>query len=468
MTVKRIVAADMRSALQAISEQFGPDAAVMSNKRVPEGIELLFSVPEDAEGKAIEPVLDPVSAAADTDRSTLEKGMILQKQEIRQKAKLIEQKLQRKKQKMSAADVYELRALDEKPEPAAKRQAAPAAQQNRFAEAVAKTTGEAPNQTAQAGSQLELESLRHELAQMRSVFQSQLESMRWPQFQQQQPQKADYWRRLTAMGLQPELIRSCLDTLSRGNANLSWPQVLDFLQQRLACDVSDPIMAGGVHVFVGPTGVGKTTTIGKLATQYVLKHGVDDIALVTTDTFRIAGSEQLRVISRLLNIPLVVSKPEHLARDLESLKQKKLVLVDTAGVNASDAAQMAQLVQVANLNARLQTWLLMSATSQYKVLAKHNDLYRQAKPAAIILTKTDESVSLGESLSWLLQQALPLAYTTFGQQIPADMACVDSQQLIAQCAENAQESVSSELLSMGFSQADRSVEADFMANSQLA
>lgn len=465
MAVKRIVATDMRSALQAISEQFGPDAAVMSNKRVPDGIELLFSVPEDAKGQSIDPVLDPVSAAADVNRSTLEKGMILQKQEIRQKAKLIEQKLQRKKQKMSAADVYELRALEE----------AQAAGAN-----ITEAEYERPVATAQvnvdipqaapagANSQLELDSLRHELAQMRSVFQSQLESMRWPQFQQQQPQKADLWRRLTAMGLQPELIRSCLDTLMRTKTSLNWQQVLDFLQQRLVVDASDPIMAGGVHVFVGPTGVGKTTTIGKLATQYVLKYGVDDIALVTTDTFRIAGSEQLRVIARLLNIPLLVSKPEQLSQDLAGLKHKKLVLVDTAGVNANDPQQLAQLEQVAQLGTQVKTWMLMNATSQYKVLAKHNELYHQAKPDAFILTKTDESVSLGESISWLLQQAQPLAYTTFGQHIPGDMGCADAQLLIDLCAQNAQQSVSSEVLSMGFCQAESATDADYRANSQFA
>lgn len=471
MAVKRIIAADMRSALQAISDQFGPDAAVISNKCVDEGIELLFSVSDDEQGQ-LDPVLDPVSAAADTQRSTLEKGIIMQKQEMRQKAKFIEQQLKRKKGALSAAEVYELRDLDEKPG----NKMDDRLEAEYPASTPLSTAGSKPAlqkaEANDASSKLELESLRHELAQMRSVFQSQLESMRWPQFQQQQPQMAEFWRRLTAMGIEPDVIRTCLDTLSRQRKNtasaLEWSDVMRFFTRRLMVDASDPVMQGGVHVFVGPTGVGKTTTIAKLAAQYVLMKGVDSISLITTDCFRIAGHEQLRVISRLLNIPLIVSKPEELAGHIERLKHQQLILVDTAGVNPNDEQQLEQLRQVALLGQTVQTWLLLNATSQYRVLKRHNDLYQQAKPDAYMLTKTDESSSLGESLSCLLQQAKPLAYTTFGQQIPGDMACADAASLMQQCADNAEQGVSGEILSMAFSRSMDLESFEGVADSHIA
>jgi flagellar biosynthesis protein FlhF len=186
-----------------------------------------------------------------------------------------------------------------------------------------------------------------------------------------------------------------------------------------------------VFAFVGPTGAGKTTTIGKLAARYVLENGADDVALVTTDTLRIAAHEQLRTFGRILNVPVkVVDKHNSLERVLHSLRHKSLVLVDTAGLNRQDYRVVRQLQNLNELSNRLRTVLVVPATSQAEVIKSAFYNYKTDNLCACVLTKFDEAACVGPVLSLAVEQSLPVAYSTDGQGVPDDIAKAEAVALV--------------------------------------
>ena len=156
-----------------------------------------------------------------------------------------------------------------------------------------------------------------------------------------EPYQAGLWKRLKRMGIGPVMADKLLakqpKIVSQGDANNIWQSMMSELSEHVPVIENDLISKGGIFAFVGPTGAGKTTTIGKLAARYVLANGADNVTLVTTDTMRIAAYEQLRTFSRILNVPVkIVDKNNSLERVLHSLRDKALVLVDTAGLNRHD------------------------------------------------------------------------------------------------------------------------------------
>src|SRR5690606_10855384 len=203
----------------------------------------------------------------------------------------------------------------------------------------------------------------------------------------------------------------------------AWRMLLAHLAQGIPVMREELIDEGGVIALVGPTGAGKTTTLGKLAARYVLKHGSQHVALVTMDTFRIGAHEQLRTLGRILNVPVrVVDEQNSLQDVLDEFAGKRLVLVDTAGLQARDPQLRGQLAELAAQGARLRTLLVLAATSQYRVLkaAWHN--YRSCDLAGCILTKVDEAGSLGEAIGLAMEQRLQVAYIADGQRIPDDIS----------------------------------------------
>jgi flagellar biosynthesis protein FlhF len=173
---------------------------------------------------------------------------------------------------------------------------------------------------------------------------------------------------------------------------------------------------------VGPTGSGKTTTIGKLAARYVLKHGSDSLALVTTDRYRVAAHEQLFVFGRILNVPVRVVDETHSLDDiLDELSDRHLVLIDTAGLTSSDKGYQEQLAELARSHHNVKTHLVVSATSQPRIMKSVWHCYKMANLAGCVMTKIDEALTLGESLGFVMETGLPVAYYTDGQKIPEDL-----------------------------------------------
>jgi len=182
---------------------------------------------------------------------------------------------------------------------------------------------------------------------------------------------------------------------------------------------------------VGPTGAGKTTTIGKLAARYVLKHGADSVALLTTDTYRIGAQDQLRSLGRILNVAVeVVNEYQDLPKVLSNLQHYSLVLIDTAGFRHGDPLFNEQL-QALEREAMIDSYLVLPCNSQRQMLSASIDAHQMAGLRGCILSKLDETSSLGDAIAVLAEQSLPLAYTTNGQQIPEDIDVARAHQLVA-------------------------------------
>ena len=180
---------------------------------------------------------------------------------------------------------------------------------------------------------------------------------------------------------------------------------------------------------VGPTGVGKTTTIAKLAARYALNRGAQDIALVTMDTYRIGAREQLKTFGRILGTPVYeASDAASLSDTLRGLADKGLVLIDTAGMGQRDLRLARELACLADADQDIQVLLAMPANAQTEAMQEIVDAFLTANPAACILTKIDEASSLGGAFSVLIRSGLPLAYVTNGQRVPEDLHFARSRQ----------------------------------------
>ncbi|HAG77139.1 MAG TPA: flagellar biosynthesis protein FlhF, partial [Pseudomonas sp.] len=235
------------------------------------------------------------------------------------------------------------------------------------------------------------------------------------------------------LGLPAELSRSLLEKVAGINEpRQAWRMVLAYLAQAIKVTKNEPLEEGGVIALVGPAGVGKTTTLAKLAARYVLKHGAQSIALASMDNYRIGAQEQLKTLGRILDVPVVQIDPSQpLSKSLASLARKRIILIDTAGLPASDPTLRMQLEALSDKGVKSKNYLVLAATSQSQVLkaAWHN--YRRCGLAGCILTKLDEAGSLGDVLGLTISQHLPIAYLADGPRIPDDLHLPRSHQLVS-------------------------------------
>jgi len=191
---------------------------------------------------------------------------------------------------------------------------------------------------------------------------------------------------------------------------------------------------------VGSTGVGKTTSIAKLAARYVLRHGQRHVALVTTDSYRIGAHEQLMTYGRLLGIPVqVASDHNELRSTLNSLSDKRLVLIDTAGMSQRDVRLTEQFATLSDTGLPIRTLLVLSATVHPSVMDETIRAFSGVPLDGAILTKLDEAASLGGVLSAVIEQQLPLRFVTNGQRVPEDMQVARTSELIQQATALASE-----------------------------
>ncbi|HML87001.1 MAG TPA: flagellar biosynthesis protein FlhF [Methylomusa anaerophila] len=181
-----------------------------------------------------------------------------------------------------------------------------------------------------------------------------------------------------------------------------------------------------IVAFIGPTGVGKTTTIAKLAANFAIKEGYK-VALVTADTYRIAAVEQLKTYADIIGIPLeIVYTPDDLKAALYRHGDKQLVLIDTAGRSPGNSQQLEELKELLAVDSCIETHLVLSANTKYKDAVEIVNKFSLCSPQKFLFTKIDESSNLGTILNLLYHFPTALSYITTGQNVPTDIELVDS------------------------------------------
>jgi len=234
-------------------------------------------------------------------------------------------------------------------------------------------------------------------------------------------------------GFSPQLCGETADQLSaQGPSDLP---LMDRLQALIESKIQtlDPLSVfdpGGVFAFIGPTGVGKTTAIAKIAARCVLRYGRDQLALLTTDTFRIGAQEQLKVYAKIIGVPVVsLRDSDDLASKLSSMKDRRVILLDTAGVSQRDTQMLEQSQLLLEGAPALKRILVMSSTTDLRTQEDVILMYQMAEKneksravTAAIITKTDEAAQIGPVLDCLIRHQLPLMFLANGQRVPEDLS----------------------------------------------
>jgi flagellar biosynthesis protein FlhF len=206
--------------------------------------------------------------------------------------------------------------------------------------------------------------------------------------------------------------------------------MLGLLSKKLPIMAEDPLLTGGVIALVGPTGAGKTTTIAKLAAAFAEAHSPRDVALVTTDTVRVGGREQLHSYGRQLGIAVYEADSDlKLAQVLERLADYKLVLIDTAGLGQRDKNLVGQLNWL-RAAGQIHTLLVLPANSHFADLDEVVRRFSAVRPKGVVLTKVDETGRLGSPLSVIVDHQLPMAWITDGQRVPEDLHRANAANLV--------------------------------------
>ncbi|NGN98526.1 flagellar biosynthesis protein FlhF [Grimontia sp. S25] len=284
----------------------------------------------------------------------------------------------------------------------------------------------------------EIEAMRKEMATIRSLLEHQLSGLMWQEVERKEPLRAMLIKRLEKMGISPVLADQLAGYIPEDTPpNEAWSELLDLVADQVITTSENLLESGGVIALLGPTGVGKTTTIAKLAARAAMDFGPEEIALVTTDTFRIGAHEQLATYGRILGCPVKVAKDaDELADILYQLRHRRLILLDTAGMGQRDLRLSEQLdTLIQNSGSHIRSLLVLPATSQRRVLQETIDHFRRIPLSGCVLTKLDESLSLGELLSVTIENALPVTYLADGQRVPEDIRQASGRYLVNKASE---------------------------------
>ncbi|QYJ95124.1 flagellar biosynthesis protein FlhF [Shewanella spartinae] len=442
MKIKRFLAKDMRSALAQVKETLGSDAVIMSNKKVTGGIEIVAAVDYD----------EPKPSVAKNDAAPLspsflelaEEKVSIGRQPIKTESKkqpspvadslqaLLERQQNRVSQQLSQSnEALEMPAWAQGLKAPSDEMAAPNMHGGMQANPHANTHESQNFNRAKRDKSVpasELESMREELASLRNLLTHQVTSLLTEQKSRLDPVGAMLESRLLDAEFSPE-VAAKLSALSEHYVPADLVKALPrSLANMLDNQGDDIVRQGGVVAFVGPTGVGKTTSVAKLAARFAAQHGSDQVALITTDHYRIGAYEQLATYGKIMGCPV---KQAHDLNELEQIlyqfRNRKLVLIDTAGMGQRDVRLFQQLDNLtANSRLPIRSYLVLSSTSQRRVLEDAVAQFTRIPLSGAILTKLDESVALAPALSVLIQSGLPLSYVTDGQRVPEDMQVADT------------------------------------------
>ncbi len=451
MKIKRFFAEDIRQAMRMVKEELGADAVIMSNKSVDGGVEIVAA--RDFDEQLIQSKLQ--KQAAEQQSSTILGSRETKKIDLpdfeAEKNRLHVLSSQRKQsadgfvperppvrrnidQYVGYAEKVHLRGNMETVTAKVAKPVAPAvAQRPKQAERPMQIVIPPEKQSSPADNLL-LE-MSKELKSLRSAMDSKLSSVSWGAAAQTNPVRADLLQRLAGMSISRKLsVKIANRFTNHTDPELVFSQAQELLAKVLPVAGDDLLQYGGIAALVGPTGVGKTTTIAKLAAKFILKHGPRQVALITTDNYRIGAHEQLNTYGRILDVPVrVASSAAELRNLINGFSDKRLILIDTAGMSQRDMKLVEQINTLQQSGIDIKSYLVMSAATEYKAMNEIIKAFQVFEPQASILTKLDEAATIGSAVSSIIENNLPLSFIADGQQVPEDMHSPCARTLIAQC-----------------------------------
>ncbi|MBV7487071.1 flagellar biosynthesis protein FlhF [Bordetella sp. BOR01] len=377
MKISRFIGATSREVMRQVREALGPDALIVSNRSVADGVEVMATLDEPAADAVPVPVPGPA------------------------------------------------------PEPASISASAPALALPRPDEPPAWAPAEQPEAGA-AG-------LEAAIGALRGALESRLDGLLWGgnDAPGREPLRAALFRLLLDAGFSARLARAMLERLP---GTLAEREAQSWVRNELVTHL--PVLAredelwgqGGVYALVGPTGVGKTTTLAKLAARCVARVGRDQVAMLTTDNFRIGALEQLQIYGRLMGVPArSVRDVAELRATLAELGDRRIVLIDTTGISQRDRNVAAQAALLCGAGRPVRRLLVLNAASQGDTLDEVAHAYRHGAGEDVvgcIVTKLDEAARLGPALDTAIRHRLPVHYVCVGQKVPEDLTLARADELV--------------------------------------
>lgn len=279
-------------------------------------------------------------------------------------------------------------------------------------------------------SSSEITGMAEELKAVRTMLENQLSGLAWGQESQNDPHKIDLIKRMLQLGIGWNLSQKLVENIDARQPQ-AWATILSEIEASIPIEERNIIERGGIVALVGPTGVGKTTTIAKMASRFVMRNSPSELALITTDCYKIGAQAQLKTFADLINVPVhVASTQGELYALLTSLGSKKLVLIDTAGMSQRDLQLSQQLTSGHEGATTVRNYLVISAATQLNVMSDIVRSFGKIVLKGCILTKVDEALQLGNVLTLLIEEQLPIAFLSNGQRVPEDLEVVRTREFI--------------------------------------
>ena len=382
MNPRKFYAQNSRDALRKVRETLGPNAIVLSNRPVSNGVEIVAVAENELAGMA------------DNAQGTLQQASTQQEPVVHAAPPAPSQ---------TEPHISATEKIEQKPHSSTNR-----------------TT---------------TEQVLIEISEMKHLLETQLSMIAWGDLARRDPARVKLSKHLLNCGFSPSLSRALIEAMPQNSnfeTGLQW--IRHVLDRNLNAveNGTDFVDQGGVYALLGPTGVGKTATVAKLAARYVLRHGVSRLALLTMDTYRIGAHDQLRVYGQILGVPVYsVRDAADLETKLHDLSDKHMILIDTVGMSQKDQ-YIADHLRIFNQSKTpIKPLLLLNATSAADILDDVITTYQNSlKLHGCILTKTDEAVSLGPVMDILVRRKLLLLFLTNGQRVPEDLYQPNRQYLL--------------------------------------
>ncbi len=427
MNIKRFFGKNSREALNLVRKELGEDAVILSNRSMNGGNEIMAFKEEDMLA-IIASQSKPQKAHEDSEPTTL--LSLIHKRNQAQTPSAPAKKSE------STFDDADKLAFRNKPTKTAKHDNT----KSKLASIQLPSDGAQRQQV----SDQQIAEMLSEMREMRRVVESQLTTISWSNILQRDPIKSSILSTLLAAGFSAALSRQMTERLpadlNHEDAS-AWIKTtlaknLITVEDSLAEEETEVLDQGGIFALIGPTGVGKTTTMAKLAARYVMKHGTQDLGLITTDAYRVGGYEQLRIYGKILGVMVHAVKDEaDLKIALSELKNKHTILIDTVGVSQRDHMVAEQISMLSNSNTPIKRLLCLNATSTGETLADVIQAYKGKGLDGCIITKLDEAATIGNALDVAIREKLKLYYTTNGQRVPEDIQLAKKQDLIERALE---------------------------------